>query len=98
MIFIVLFHAYCLSFYGNELGMRMKSAGNFKIVSFFHHAPIKRVLGLPKRFLYKEPNRFIYVREIKKSLTLSSLVSMHDVLKSSLLAALLMKVWPVCHF
>ena len=49
-VFYSLFHSYCLSFYGIELWIKMKSAGNFKAMSISYHATIKRMLGLPKRF------------------------------------------------
>ena len=49
-VFYSLFHSYCLSFYGIELWIKMKSAGNFKAMSISYHAAVKMMLGLPKRF------------------------------------------------
>ena len=50
MFFYSLFHSYCLSFYGIELWIKMKSAGNFKAMSISYHAALNRMLDLPKRF------------------------------------------------
>ena len=49
-VFYSLFHSYCLSFYGIEFWIKMKSARNFKATSISYHAAVKMMLGLPKRF------------------------------------------------
>ena len=47
-VFCSLFHSYFLSFYGIELWIKMKSTGNFKVMSISYHAAIKRMLASPK--------------------------------------------------